>query len=164
MEELWKPISNYENYEVSNYGRVINVKNGKQKVLKSQLIKSGYEIVGLSVNSKSISKTVHRLVADAFIINKDNKPQVNHINGIKTDNRVENLEWNTISENTKHAFNVLGIVTNGIKSRKIPIDKVNDIKKLYSLGHTQKEIAKMYEVHQSTISYLINNKTYIKNV
>lgn len=164
MKELWNPISNYENYQVSNYGRVRNVKNGKQKILKPQLIKSGYEIVGLSVNSKSVSKTVHRLVAIAFINNIENKPQVNHINGVKTDNRVENLEWNTVSENTKHAFNFLGIITNGIKSRKIPVDKINDIKKLHSLGKTQKEISKIYEVHQSTISYIINNKTYIKNV
>ena len=164
MEELWKPISNYENYEVSNYGRVRNVKNGKQKVLKSQLIKSGYEIVGLSVNSKSISKTVHRLVAISFLENKENKPCVNHINGIKTDNRVENLEWCTHSENEKHSFDKLGKITNGIIRRKIPLNKIIYIKELYKKGFSQRSIAKQFNVSQTTIWLIINEKTYVKHV
>ncbi len=162
MEELWKSISNYENYKVSNYGRVKNVKNGKEKILKSQLTPNGYQIVGLSLNSKAITKTVHRLVAQSFIENYEEKETVNHINGIKTDNRVENLEWCTKSENTKHAFKNLHIITNGIKTRKISINEIDKIKNLYFLGNTQKEISKIYGVHQSTISYLLNNKTYVK--
>jgi predicted XRE-type DNA-binding protein len=162
MEEFWKKIENYDNYQASNYGRVKKVKNGKERILKPQVISSGYEIVALSVNSKSISKTVHRLIAQTFIENNKKKECVNHINGIKTDNRVENLEWNTKSENAIHAYKKLGIITNGIKSRKIMINEIDKIKKLYFSGKTQKEISEIYGVHQSTISHLLNNRTYIK--
>jgi hypothetical protein len=107
-EEIWKAIAGYEaQYEVSNFGRIKSLnfnRTGKERILKSVTIKSGYCQVSLCENNNCIIHSVHRLVAKAFIPNPENKPEVNHINGVKADNRVENLEWNTQSENGSHAY------------------------------------------------------------
>lgn len=113
--EEWRPIKNYEGlYEVSSLGRVksLNKKLGSrnrknQIILKQNLDTYGYPQILLSKNGIVNSAKVHRLVADAFIPNLENKPTVNHKFGIKTDNRITELEWFTISEQTKHSYVVL---------------------------------------------------------
>ena len=104
------PIEGFSNYYVTDTGLVYsrNYNNtGRLKQLKQSQVWSGYFIVRFYKNSKTTRFLVHRLVAQAFIPNPKNKPVVNHKNGIKTDNRVENLEWSTHSENQQHKYLVL---------------------------------------------------------
>lgn len=106
MGEVWKIISGIEKYEVSSFGRVRNRFNGK--ILDGSINNKGYKRYDLCVNGKRIVKSGHTLVANAFIEKTDGKPFVNHIDGDKTNNRVENLEWCTHKENMIHSVRVLG--------------------------------------------------------
>lgn len=115
MKEDWKDIKDYEGlYQVSNLGRIkslsTKVFNGKgyrikpERLLKLTCDKDGYLIVFISKGKIRKSKKVHRLVAQAFIANPEGKPQVNHIDGNKRNNRITNLEWVTNLENSIHAW------------------------------------------------------------
>jgi hypothetical protein len=115
-EEIWKPVVDFPDYEVSNLGRVKSLgmirrfgkgkwREYREKILAPWMAR-GYPTVYLSGGAK---KQVHRLVADAFLTHVDGKEHVNHINGKKTDNRPENLEFVTPKENIIHARRVLKI-------------------------------------------------------
>jgi len=119
QEEIWLPIVGYEGlYSVSNLGNIKRVerikftKNGRMWKLKERPCviwdnSHGYMTASLHKESVTKTKTVHRIVAIAFLSNEENKKCVNHKNEIRNDNRVDNLEWCTYSENSKHAFDVL---------------------------------------------------------
>ncbi len=113
--EMWKDIKDYEGYyQISNLGRVksINFNNTKQeKLMALTTTWDGYKKLRLSKMGKAKAYLSHRLVAVQFISNFENKPFVNHINGIKSDNRIENLEWCTQSENCIHSMKVLGNIS-----------------------------------------------------
>lgn len=111
MVEIFKDISWYEGlYQVSNKGNIKSLWNNltkKEKILKFQKHTKWYMFVVLSKNNIKKIYTVHRLVCLAFLDNPENKPCVNHRNWIKLDNKLENLEWCTYSENSLHNFNTL---------------------------------------------------------
>jgi hypothetical protein len=98
MEE-WRKINNFPDYEVSSLGRVKSLKRGTEKVMTLKNHYKGYKYIKFCQDGKQICKKVHRLVAEAFIPNLEEKREVDHINHIKDDNRVENLRWATASEN-----------------------------------------------------------------
>lgn len=119
--EVWKPVVGLEDYyEVSNFGRVraieriISVGNGnrvvKPKIKNTYISKVGYPSVTLCVNKNSRCYSIHRLVAMAFIPNPENKPCIDHINTIKTDNRIENLRWCTHKENSNNEITLKRVI------------------------------------------------------
>lgn len=120
-DEIWRPVKGFEGYyEVSNMGKIkslTRIKSNalckdyskKESILKNSPQKTGYiHILLYGATGKKVRFMAHRIVADAFCSNPKDKPFVNHINGIKNDNRAENLEWVTCRENHLHSFRVLG--------------------------------------------------------
>lgn len=173
--EIWKEIEGYNGvYFVSNIGNVKSINHyllgrngsGKQtgRILKPQKSYKGYLRIALSNNKIIFTTGAHRLVATAFIPNPENKPQVNHINGIKTDNCVENLEWCTNSENQSHA------VKNGLcrpnysekhHNSKLTNQQVLLVRMLNKNGRTGNSLVREFEVSNVAMNNILRNKTYI---
>lgn len=141
MQEIWKDIPNYEGlYQASNLGRIKGLRRYKQNHSKLQLVEekiikqyvnkhNGYAYTVLCKNGKEKNCRVHKLIATAFIPNTENKTTINHIDGNKTNNRVDNLEWATNQENIIHA------IENGLAStdrNKIAIVQYDKKRKLNS--------------------------------
>ena len=163
MEEF-RDIEGYEGlYQVSNLGRVKSFHKMNYKILKNRISTTGYFCVLLTKNTKSSRFKVHRLVAKAFISNPKNKKQVNHKNGIKTENIVHNLEWNTASENIKHAFK-LGLrseLGSNNNHSKLTEKEVLSIRRVCFNKISVKRIAKIYGVHPTTITSVVKRKCWI---
>lgn len=103
-KEMRKDIPGFEGHYVIEGDKIFSLKFGKEKELIPQTLASGYQQIGLTKDGVRTFFYLHRLVAEAFVPNPHNKPEINHINGIKWDNRPENLQWSTKSENLKHAY------------------------------------------------------------
>lgn len=125
----WRPIKGYPDYSISNFGDICSEKFNKEKILKQTKGNHGYYFVTLSKNKILKVLLVHRLVAENFIENKYKKPQVNHIDGNKLNNKVTNLEWVTAKQNNQHAWDT-GLRENARKSIKIMIESIK--KPIYS--------------------------------
>lgn len=165
-KEEWRDIQDFEGcYQVSNLGRVrsldrtIYTKDGKSQNWKGRLLKqrvsnSGYNQVGFKKQAKTYMRDVHRLVAIAFIPNLDSLREVNHMNGIKHDNSVSNLEWVSSTQNNNHALD-LGLMPYG---EKCSWSKLSDVQvlEIYNLANkkelTHKQIAIRFNVSKGTVS------------
>lgn len=173
-KEIWKDIEGYPTYQVSNTAKVrrltrptcpgSQLRKERKKfipgfILSPRLnIRAGYPSVALCTDVRQKQKhfTIHRLMAIAFIPNPLNLPQINHKNGIKTDNRLENFEWCDASHNTNHAY------ANGlIKIRsKVPAKDIPSIRKEYAEGGSPTVIAKRYGVWDTCIGNIVARRTW----
>ena len=172
MLEIWKPIEGFEDcYEVSNLGNVRSLDRYfycksktkpnlfKGKILKQRFDKYGYLTVNLKKSQKSHIKKVHRLVALAFIKNPNNYDNINHIDGIKTNNIISNLEWCTVKENTQHRTK--NLLVKPILNKEQVTDILNNCKPAKNQTDRNFSItfyAKKYGVDRRTISDILNGK------
>ncbi|KCY49755.1 MULTISPECIES: NUMOD4 domain-containing protein [Bacteria] len=172
--ENWKAVLGYEGiYEVSNLGRIKSLSRPttnkiqpfiQEKILKTRIGKTGYEIVGLSKDGKQKTCKVHRLVASAFCDNPFNKPHVNHKNGIKLDNHFSNLEWVTASENAIHSFsNGLSQPTVGENSSlaTITAPQANNVRELILSNMPLNEISTLTNIPLNIVNSIRSGKTWV---
>lgn len=194
IPEIWKDVEGYEGYyQVSNYGRIrsterkINYvsesRNGNkfesfftkpETITKGTDNGKGYMFVSLTKNGERKNFYVHRLVAKAFVDNPQQKPQINHKNCDKSDNKALNLEWVTLKENMQHASEN-GLLRcseyqkeqtsksnrgSGHGNSKLTEPDIIKIRDMRKDGLTYKEIAQRFNVNRATIGYIIRGKTW----
>ena len=166
MNEIWKPAVGFDGYEVSNLGNVRSFKRKTPRILKPSLGCAGYLRVGLMLGDKQKTLLVHRLVAIAFIPNPDNKREVNHVDGNKFNNCVDNLTWTTPSENTKHAFDTgLAKVLRGVDNGRtnLTAEQVAEIRRLYVKGSSElgcNALAKKFGIGRTTVLRIVRGETF----
>jgi len=148
MVEVWEDIKRLNGkFKISNKGRIKNKKTNY--VLKQNINKYGYCRVRLSIGKVKVTLMIHRAVAMAFIPNPNNKKTVNHINGVKTDNNIDNLEWCSQKENVRHAWDI-GLAT--LDGLKIPVIMYSlDGKELETFESTR-EAGRKFKIGNSHIS------------
>ena len=157
-DENFKKVTVCNNYSVSNYGRV---RNDKRNTFLSPRDLKGYKRVSLWYNGKANDHRIHRLVAQSFIPNPENKLEVNHKNGIRNDNRECNLEWTTGEENAKHRVEVLnqGDSFKGKKNGNSSLTE-EDVISIRSSKLSRKELSELYEVSVTQIGRILTRKLW----
>lgn len=148
----------FKNYIVTRKGEVYSTKT--YKYLKQSLCeKTGYKVVTLCNDDLRINESVHRLVAISFLPNPENKPQVNHIDGVKVNNNVENLEWCTVSENTIHAWEN-GLKPKILSTRSYSEDLIHSVCKMICNNKTNREIYEKYDIKPSVVAMIRHKDIY----
>lgn len=162
MKEIWKDIDGFEGlYKISNLGNVYSYISNR--LLNPRIDNFGRRGVHFYQNKKECCFRIHRLVAQHFIPNPNNYPEVNHIDGNKMNDRIDNLEWCTGSQNVKHAFK-LGLMTRGkgedCGKSKLTNHQVLKIRELYSKGWTYVDIAKKFKKSRTCIRLICIRGTW----
>lgn len=155
--EIFKEIIGYENkYYISNYG---NIKNSNGIILKPYRINSGYLCQKLWLNNVSKAFLIHRLVAEYFVDNPENKPNVDHINENRLNNNSNNLRWVTQMENV-HNYKGNGFELIGLKHPRctVSIKDVEYIRSMFNSGVKRSIIYSMFKCSRQTVDNVINNK------
>lgn len=167
MTEVIKDIKGFEGrYTISNLGIVRSLLTGK--IMKPYVTKFGYARVNLRIARSRDYKSyfVHRLVASAFLENKDNLAEVNHKDCNRLNNKVDNLEWMSKEDNIRYSFTHGNASNKGLKNPNAKLD-LNDIKAIRSLKATNRfydtQIAKLFRVSSSTINKIVNNEIWSDN-
>ena len=164
MQEIWKDIKGYEGlYQISNLGNVRSLHwNHSNKIrLLTPFLNDGYLRVGFRVNNVLKNYLIHVLVANAFIPNPENKPQVNHKDGNKLNNNVSNLEWVSAFENVIHAKKHNLITKNPCRWKPCKINQLSLNGKIIATYPSQREASRQLNLIQARISYAIaNNRPY----
>ena len=169
MTEIWKTIDGFNGwYDISNFGKIRSWRNNTNtrgvrktpRILKHSSVR-GYMIATLFKNKERYKIATHRLVAQAFIPNTDDKPHINHKDGVRYNNHISNLEWCTRSENMRHAHD--NNMVNVQRGEDRPMAKLteNDVKEIRQIAkgrgrfYNPKELAEKYGVHYRHISRVV---------
>lgn len=169
--EIWRDVIGFEGiYQVSNYGKIRSLDRvdarGRKRYAKEIALSfsgDGYGRVGLHKNKKRYKFLVHRLVAQCFLESIEGKDEVNHIDGIKSNNHVTNLEWCNRHDNIRHSFDnnlVRRERGENLYNAKLSAEKVIEARKMYAQGVPLSHIAKIYEVNEKTITLAIKKKSW----
>lgn len=150
-------------YVCTSDGRVFSLKRGNKNELKYNYLKHGYAMCYIYINGKRYDILLHRIIAETFVYNPSSKRQVNHINGIKSDNRAENLEWCTQSENIRHAYRtkLMSKTFNECYNSLLSELQVRDIRLMLKNKIKQRTIAEIFGVGEQIISRIKHNKGYV---
>lgn len=169
IAEEWRPVVGFP-YSVSNCGRVRSehscTRNGK--IMRTRMDRYGYPVVMIQSRGRIRVRTVHGIVAEAFLGPRPFNQQVNHKNGDKTDNQPDNLEWVTPFANIKHALDVLGYRASRAEQMKklaraqarLDATDITNIRSACAAGESQASVARKYDVHVMTINDVVHRRTW----
>lgn len=152
MDEVWKQIEDFPDYEVSNHGRVRSNKFCKTRIMKQYKTPLGYLDVCLTMSGKSTSVRVHRLVLETFVGNRPDNMEASHLDGSRDNNHVNNLVWESRTDNNRRCSHV-----------KLNTEKAKQIRLMSRNGWNGAKLARKFGVSESTIYYIRHNK-YWKGV